>query len=136
VLDSIEQIARKGIHIEITTLVIPGENDSPEELGQIAGFISKVNPDIPWHVSRFFPRYQFLDHEITPEQVVTEAVTTGIEKGLKYVYAGNLSGNDSSTTCSNCRNVLVSRSGYTSGKPAIKNGHCVKCGTEIYGVWE
>lgn len=136
VLDSIERIARKGIHIEITTLVIPGENDSPEELGRIAAFIANVNPDIPWHVSRFFPRYQFLDHEVTPEQVVTDAVTIGMEKGLKYVYAGNLPGNDNSTRCRNCQNLIVGRSGYTVGKPEIKNRCCVECGTEIYGVWE
>jgi pyruvate formate lyase activating enzyme len=136
VLDSIEQIARKGIHIEITTLVIPGENDSPEELGRIAAFISNVNNDIPWHVSRFFPRYHFLDHEVTPELVLSNAVSIGMEKGLKYVYAGNLPGIDSSTSCCNCRNVIVRRSGYTVGKPEIRNGRCVKCGTEIYGVWE
>lgn len=136
VLDSIEQIARKGIHIEITTLVIPGENDSTEELGRIAAFISNINPDIPWHVSRFFPRYQFLDHQVTPEQVVSDAVTIGMGKGLKYVYSGNLSGNDSSTRCFNCHNLIVRRSGYTAGKPEIKNGRCIKCGTEIYGVWK
>jgi pyruvate formate lyase activating enzyme len=136
VLDSIEQINRKGIHIEITTLIIPEENDSPEELGQIASFISSVNTDIPWHVSRFFPRYQFLDHEVTPAQVVADAVAIGKEKGLKYVYAGNLPGNDSSTRCCNCHSLIVSRSGYTAGKPQIRNKRCANCGTEIYGVWE
>lgn len=136
VLDSIEQINRKGIHIEVTTLVIPGENDSPEELGKIAAFILSVNRDIPWHVSRFFPRYQFLDHKVTPEQVVAGAVAIGIDKGLRYVYAGNIPGDDCSTICWNCRSVLVNRCGYTSGPPAIKNGRCTACGIEIYGVWE
>lgn len=136
VLDSIERINRKGIHIEISTLIIPGENDSPEELKRIASFISYVNPDIPWHVSRFFPRYQFLDHEITPEQILSDAVNIGLENGLRYVYAGNLPGNDSDTRCWNCHNVIVKRTGYTSVNVQISNGRCVKCGTEIYGVWD
>ncbi len=136
VLDAIDQINRKGIHIEITTLVIPGENDSPEELGRIAAFISNVNHDIPWHVSRFFPRYQFLDHEATPEQTVADAVALGMETGLKYVYAGNLPGNFSDTRCCNCHSTIVSRRGYITGKPKIKEGRCAKCRAEIYGVWE
>jgi pyruvate formate lyase activating enzyme len=135
VLDSIERIYQKGIHIEVTTLVIPGENDSDEELHAIAGFISGISSDIPWHVSRFFPRYEFLNHAPTPAKTIQDAVNAGFQKGLHYVYAGNLHGTDCSTRCYNCQKQIVKRSGYTSETPEVKNGKCPVCGSEIYGIW-
>ncbi len=135
VLDSIERIYAKGIHIEVTTLVIPGENDSNDELGAIADFICGISPDIPWHVSRFFPRYEFHNHAVTSEKTVMDAVKTGQEKGLHYVYAGNIQGHDSSTFCYKCQKKLVNRSGYGSTCTEVRDGKCPSCGTAIYGVW-
>jgi pyruvate formate lyase activating enzyme len=136
VLDSIERLNNNGIHVEVTTLIIPGENDSEQELNDIAGFLSSVNPDIPWHVSRFFPRYEFLNHTITPAETVQGAVNIGLHKGLHYVYGGNLSETDSSTKCYKCQHTIVERSGYTSGQPQTKNGRCPSCGVHIYGNWQ
>lgn len=135
VLDSIERIYKKGIHIEVTTLVIPGENDSSEEIGGIADFICRISPDIPWHVSRFFPRYEFLNHTITPEKTVLAAVKAGQEKGLHYVYAGNIQGHGSNTFCFKCQKELINRSGFGSARPEVRDGKCPSCGTDIYGVW-
>ena len=94
VLDTIKRAHKKGIHIEITTLIIPGINDNIPELKKIAKFIYNIDKkgNIPWHISRFFPRYKFDDgkHEITPLKKLEEAQKIGEKAGLKYVYLGNI----------------------------------------------
>jgi len=91
VLDNLIDIKKRGIHLEITTLIIPGKNDSEEELKQVAEFIKKeLGADVPWHVSRFFPTYKMADIEPTPVEKVLRAAEIGKEAGLKYVYAGNI----------------------------------------------
>jgi len=89
VLDTIKRAHEKGIHIEITTLVIPGLNDSEREFEKIAKFISSVDKNIPWHVSRFFPYYKMLDKPITPINTLEKAYDIG-KKYLNYVYIGNV----------------------------------------------
>lgn len=89
VLDTIKRAHKAKIHIEITTLVIPGENDSDEELEKIAKFIASVDENIPWHISRFFPYYKMLNKEITPIETLNKAFKIG-KKYLKYVYVGNV----------------------------------------------
>lgn len=89
VLDTIKMAHKSGIHVELTTLVIPGENDSEEEFEQIAKFISSVDKNIPWHISRFFPMYKMLDKEITPLSTLKKAEAIG-KKYLKYVHIGNV----------------------------------------------
>jgi pyruvate formate lyase activating enzyme len=89
VLDNIKRAHEKGIHIEITTLVIPGLNDSEEELEKIAKFIASVDKNIPWHISRFFPMYKMLDKSITPISTLETAYKIG-KKHLKYVHIGNV----------------------------------------------
>lgn len=90
VLDTIARAYKKGIHIELTTLLIPGENDSDEELRKIAEFIARVDKNIPWHISRFFPMYKMAGKKATPLESLRKAEKIGKEAGLRYVYVGNI----------------------------------------------
>ncbi len=90
VLETIKRVHKRGIHQEITTLLIPGENDSDKELKQIAEFITFVDKNIPWHISRFHPDYKMLDKDITPYGSLTRAREIGLKAGLKYIYLGNI----------------------------------------------
>ena len=90
VLDTIEYVHEKGIHIELTTLLIPKINDSEKELRKIAKFISSISKDIPWHISRFFPMYKMRDRAFTPKETLEKAYKIGKEEGLKYVHMGNI----------------------------------------------
>ena len=107
VLDSIKLMRELGIWVEITTLVVPGENDSEEELKAIAQFIASVDKNIPWHVSRFHPDYQFTDHKATPQETLKKAQELGFEAGLTYIYVGNVSGWGNDTHCPNCKKLLI-----------------------------
>jgi len=89
VLETIKNAYKKGIHIEITTLLIPGENDSKSEIQKIAKFISSIDKNIPWHISRFFPMYKMIDKKVTDVEKLKQAKEIG-EKYLKYVYLGNI----------------------------------------------
>jgi pyruvate formate lyase activating enzyme len=136
VLDTITYIANEtNIWMEITTLVVPGQNDSDDELKQIADFlIQKCGADIPWHISRFYPQYQ-MDNEIpTPIKTLERAYEIGKSAGLHYVYLGNVPGAKSeSTFCYNCGAVLIDRIGYTIRANNIKANGCPDCGTKIPG---
>ena len=90
VLDTISMMKKLGIWVEITTLLIPGVNDSDPELNDIAGFISGIGKDVPWHVSRFHPDYRYRDNSITPMETIDKALKIGDRAGLKYVYPGNV----------------------------------------------
>lgn len=134
VLDSIEHMKKSKIWIEITTLVVPGENDSEVELNEIAQFIAHIGKEIPWHVSRFHPDYKFTDHRATPLDTLKKARQIGKRHGLRYVYLGNVAeGND--TRCYNCDALLVKREFLETRDVYIDNNKCSRCGTEIEGVW-
>jgi pyruvate formate lyase activating enzyme len=90
VLENIKKINAKGIHLELTTLIIPEINDSQKELKKIANFIFSVNKDIPWHISRFFPRYEFKNKKITSMETLANAYKIGKKVGLKFVHIGNV----------------------------------------------
>ena len=135
VLDNIAYMKEKGIWIEVTTLLIPKENDSEEELTQIAEFIAGVGTDIPWHISRFHPQYQMTNTSPTSMKALERAYNIGKKAGLQYVYLGNvLEGND--TACPNCGSVLIERMLFDIKKLDIKDSKCVHCGTKISGVWK
>jgi pyruvate formate lyase activating enzyme len=134
VLDSIERTLSKGIWVEVTTLVIPGLNDSTQELRDIARFLARLSPDIPWHVSRFFPAYRMMDREPTPERKLLEARDIGREEGLNYVYAGNLPGGGDDTLCAECREVLLERSGLALVANHLGGGACPSCRRPLPGV--
>jgi len=136
VLDNIKHYHEKGIWIEITTLIIPGENDSTQELQKIAKFIAEISPSIPWHITKFSPAYKMEDTPETPEETLHRAHEIGKKTGLKYVYAGNIVSEDlHSTYCPKCSTIVIQRDwGYVK-VANLKNGNCLKCGTKIEGVW-
>lgn len=136
VLDTIRYIAKEtDIWLELTTLIVPGENDSDEELAQIAEFIvSQAGPDVPWHVSRFYPQYQMDDKTATPPATLEKALRIGKAAGLHYIYVGNLPGSDAeSTFCHSCGHILIERTGYTIRANRITEGCCANCKSEIAG---
>lgn len=135
VLDTIERAVEMGIWVELTTLVIPGMNDSSEELRAIAKFIAGLSVDIPWHVTAFYPCYKMMDREPTPEATLLRAWEIGREAGLRYVYTGNISGGHHATVCPKCGFAVIERSGMGCEENKIKNGGCLKCGEKIAGVW-
>ena len=134
VLDTIRRMKDMDIWIEITTLLIPGENDSEQEITRIARFISDVSPDIPWHLSRFIPQYQFADREPTPLETLLRAREIGKKHGIRYVYLGNAGGYDD-TRCHVCDTLLVERAYFGLDEILIDDHSCPACGNEIPGRW-
>lgn len=139
VLDSLKLIYRMGFWLEVVTLVVPGFNDSCEELHEIAGFLAGISPDIPWHVTAFHTDYKMTGTEDTRPSHLVRAAEAGARAGLRYVYAGNLPGSLSGledTHCPNCRETLIRRYGYRIRDYRLTaEGGCPKCGTVIPGVW-
>lgn len=135
VLDSIRLMQELGIWVELTTLVVPEENDSDEELAQIAHFIAGVSKDIPWHISRFHPDYQFMEHKVTPEETLKMAQGLGRQAGLKYIYMGNVYGWGNDTYCHSCKKLLIKREIFRVLEYNIKEGRCLFCNTVIPGVF-
>jgi len=136
VLDTISYIAKETkIWLEVTTLLVPGENDSQDELKQLADFIvTNAGPDVPWHISRFHPQYKFLDSVPTPMSSLERAYEIGKAAGLRYVYLGNVPGSQSeSTFCYKCGRILIERLGYHISANHIKDSCCPDCGAKIAG---
>lgn len=136
VLDAIRLYREYGIWIEITTLVIPGHNDSDDDLRGIAQFIKSVGEDIPWHVSRFHPTYQLTDRPITPKDTLVRARNIGLDAGLRYVYEGNVPGEGEDTACPSCGKTVVKRIGFRIEYARVDKGKCTYCGAQLSGVWE
>jgi pyruvate formate lyase activating enzyme len=136
VLQNLKLIQAHGIWLEVTTLVIPGMNDSDDELRWVAEYLVKeVGPDVPWHISRFYPVYQMTDVPPTPTATLERAWHIGREAGLRYVYVGNVPGHSTeSTFCPGCGRVVIERTGYEVRRRALKDGACESCGTSIAGV--
>ncbi|MCX6098335.1 MAG: AmmeMemoRadiSam system radical SAM enzyme [Caldiserica bacterium] len=134
VLDAIRAIHEAGTWEEITSLIIPGMNDSEEEVRAMAHFVASVDPAMPWHVSRFFPMYHMQDRPVTPSATIERAVQIGHEEGLLNVYSGNLPGHDeaSDTRCPQCGATVIERHGYAV--TARTGLTCPTCGTRIKGV--
>ena len=136
VLDSIIEYRRQGIWLELTTLIIPGLNDSDTELQGIASFIvANLGINTPWHVSQFYPTYKLTDRPRTPAATLRRARDIGRAAGLRYVYEGNLPGEGSENTfCPSCSSVLIKRHGYAIQTDRIINGSCPECGEKISGI--
>jgi pyruvate formate lyase activating enzyme len=138
VLDTIEYIAKHtNIWIETTTLLLPDENDSEEELKRLADFlVTKAGPGFPWHISRFYPQYKYLDSQPTPPKSLQRAYEIGKQAGLHYVYLGNVPGSKQENTyCFKCGKVLIERVGYHVASNRIKDSCCPDCDAKIAGVW-
>ena len=135
VLDGIRLAKSLGIWIEVTTLVIPGLNDSDEELGAVATFLAGLGAEIPWHVSRFHPAHKLLQVGPTPTETLRRARKIGLEAGLRYVYIGNVPGEEGENTfCPECGDTVVGRVGYRITKVALRGSRCAACGTDVDGV--
>jgi pyruvate formate lyase activating enzyme len=139
VLDTIKLAHDMGLWVEIVTLVIPGFNDSTEELWETGRFLRSVSADIPWHVTAYHPDYRMDDTPPTSAATLTKAAEIGQEAGLRYVYVGNLPGRVGSledTHCPKCGKLLIRRRGYWISEMLINEaGACPDCGEKIAGVW-
>ncbi len=140
ILEGIRGIHNRGLWLEVVTLVIPGFNDSDQELGRMAEFLASVSPDIPWHVTAFHQDYKMTSPKDTPPETLLRAAEMGRKSGLRYVYAGNLPGcvgEGENTHCPHCRALLVERHGYRiAGYHLSADGRCPGCGTAIAGRWD
>jgi len=135
-LDSIRAYKEFGIWIELTTLIIPNHNDTEEELRDIAQFIKGLGVDTPWHVTAFYPTYKLTDQPRTPVTVLRKAREIGFKEGLRYVYTGNVPGdNGENTYCYQCGKVLVERTGFSVQENNIHDSKCYSCGTKVDGMW-
>lgn len=139
VLETIARLKDMHVWVEVVTLVVPGFNDSPEELGEIAGFLASVSRDIPWHVTAFHADYGMTTPSSTPPATLQRAAAIGTERGLSFVYAGNLPGRTGrleDTRCPGCGTTLIERTGFRVQSNHLKNGACPECRLSVPGVWE
>ena len=136
VKQTIRLMKELGVWVEVTTLVIPGHNDSDKDLTDIAEFIVSVDPSVPWHVSRFYPTYLLTDKPPTPVKTLKRALDIGYQKGLHYIYAGNVpGGGEENTRCPSCKAVLIERYGFQILQNRIQDDKCPECKFHIDGVW-
>ena len=135
ILDAIRLYHRLGVWIEVTTLVVPGVNDTVEELTQIAEFVCSVGPEIPWHVIAFYPAYRMTDTPPTSAAMLRRAREIGLAAGLRYVYEGNIPGaGGENTYCYRCGALLIERYGFFVRANRIRDGRCPECETPIDGI--
>lgn len=139
VLDTIKRLKEANIFQEITTLIIPNDNDSTKELTQIAEFIASVDTNIPWHITRFHPDYKVTNKNPTPIETLIKAYEIGKKAGLKFIYLGNVA-MPVITYCPKCNEELIVRSIYKVEKNILKikdnKGYCPICNEEIPGIWK
>ena len=139
VLDTIARLKEQGFWVEVVTLVVPGFNDSDQELGDMARFLAGVSTEVPWHVTAFHPDYKMTGPPRTPASTLRKAWDIGRTAGLKFVYAGNLPGSVGdceNTYCPACSELLVQRYGFQVTANHVRAGHCPKCGTSVPGIWD
>ena len=138
VLDTIRQLHLKGFWVEVVTLVVPGFNDSEEELSDVAQFLSNISLDIPWHVTAFHKDYKMTGPDNTSVNTLLKACELGKKAGLHYVYAGNLPGHVAeweNTYCPSCHTLLIERYGFHVLRNTLTKGACPNCHQLIAGVW-
>jgi len=137
VLECLKALVAAGVWVEVTTLVVPGMNDSAGELRDIASFISgQLAPWVPWHVSRFHGDYRMTATPSTPLETLELACRIGAEAGLHYVYGGNVPGRlNENTSCPGCGKRLIDREGFTVAHNELRDGHCPACARKIEGRW-
>jgi pyruvate formate lyase activating enzyme len=139
ILDTIRSLHQMGIWLEIVTLLIPGFNDSDDELRSLTAFLAGVSPDIPWHVTAFHQDYKMTSPADARPEDLLRAAAIGREVGLRHIYAGNLPGrveNLEDTHCHQCGEILIRRYGYLIEKYRLTpEGNCPACHTPLPGRW-
>jgi len=139
VLASIRRIYELGFWLEVVTLVVPGFNDSDQELTEMAQFLVGISPDIPWHLTAFHPDYKMQGPEATPPATLVRAAAIGTAAGLRYVYAGNLPGRTAgleNTRCPECGSTVIERHGFRVLRNRLPaGGRCPDCDAAIPGIW-
>jgi pyruvate formate lyase activating enzyme len=135
VKETLRLMVELGIWVEVTTLLIEGENDSEKDIYKMAEFIADdLGKYIPWHLSAFHPDYKMKDHKNTTVETLQKAYDIAKKVGLEYVYLGNVS-LEKDTNCPKCNELLISRKNYHTKIKNFKNGHCLRCNNKIKGVW-
>jgi pyruvate formate lyase activating enzyme len=139
ILDTIRRLHAMDVWLEIVTLLIPGFNDSPDELKRLTSFVAEVSPDIPWHVTAFHGDYKMTDPENTTAEMLLRAADIARESGLRYIYPGNLPGqvgDGEDTRCTACGERLIARYGYhIRGYRITADGTCPACAAPVPGRW-
>ena len=139
ILDSIRRIHQMGLWLEIVTLLIPGFNDSPDELRRLTEFLAGISADIPWHVTAFHGDYKMTSPRNTRAEDLLRAVEIGQQAGLRYIYAGNLPGKVGQwedTRCTQCGETLIKRYGYLIEDYRLTpDGRCPSCAAQLPGRW-
>ncbi|MCB2186462.1 MAG: AmmeMemoRadiSam system radical SAM enzyme [Deltaproteobacteria bacterium] len=139
VLATLKNMRRAGVWLEVTTLLIPGKNDDPGEVTELAAFLAgELGPEVPWHISAYTPRYKYLNGGPgrTPVSAIEKALDIGRQAGLKFVYGGNVMGHASEgTACPSCGEPVIRRVGYTTDNRLKSGGACPHCGHRLAGVW-
>ena len=136
VKETLIRMKSMGIFVEVTTLIVPELNDDRRQLEKLATFlVDKLGPETPWHISRFHPTYKLTNHPPTPLNTLVKARDIGLKAGLRYVYTGNVPGQDSENTfCFSCGKRLIERLGFQIQRYEIENNRCRYCDTKIDGV--
>ncbi len=136
VRETLLNLKKRGIFLEVTTLIVPGLNDAPAELEELAAFlVADLGSETPWHISRFHPTYKLTDRAPTPRSTLEKAREIGLRAGLKYVYTGNVPGEGGENTdCPHCGRLLIERWGFQIKKNRIENGACRFCKAVIAGI--
>lgn len=136
ILENLKHFMANGIWLEVTTLIVPTQNDSDEELEKIAEFIAKeLGVDVPWHITAFHPDYKELDLPPTSVNTLKRAYDIGKKHGLNYIYIGNANF-ETPTRCPSCDEVLIERDYFRHTQNHLKGSQCPKCGTTIAGVFD
>lgn len=133
VLDNLVWIKKAGWHLEVTTLIIPGLNDSDQELEAIARFLyAELGPETPWHVSRFHPGYQMHAYPPTPLETLKRARDLGLAQGLKHIFVGNVPGSGlENTYCPYCGQEVIERQGFSIVRNSLNQGQCPQCQAQV-----
>ncbi len=130
VKETIGGLHEAGVHVEVTTLLVPGQNDAEDDLKGIAGFIASVSPDLVWHVTRFHPDFQDQETPATPVETIRQAIDAGRQAGVRYVYAGNIAGMQD-TACPACGATVIQRRGMGVSSMRLRGSACEACGADL-----
>ena len=135
VKDTLVRMVKAGIWVEVTTLLIEGDNDSEVALTQMASFIAQeLGVDVPWHLSAFYPNYKMSEHYATRIETLKHAEKIGKKAGLKHIYLGNVPV-AANTYCPECNTLLINRTGYSVTANRLQEGRCPHCSKMVAGVW-